>query len=88
MTQDGEWDPSFGGGTDVLRPIDVRKSFNFLNSYLEFHEVETVRTFEFVPNQCVIFVKTFNSLHAVRPMKGIGSTRMRKTLTINIERLD
>jgi hypothetical protein len=33
----------------------------------------------------VIFVKTFNSWHSVRPMQGNGSGAMRKTLTINIE---
>ncbi len=42
-------------------------------------------TFEFTPNQAVVFVKTFNSWHSVRPMQGNGSTAMRKTLTINIE---
>ena len=38
-----------------------------------------------MPNQCVIFVKTFNSWHAVYPMTGHGSQALRKTLTINIE---
>jgi hypothetical protein len=33
----------------------------------------------------VVFVKTFNSWHSVRPMTGSGSALMRKTLTINIE---
>jgi hypothetical protein len=30
-------------------------------------------------------VKTFNSWHSVRPMTGIGSDALRRTLTINIE---
>ncbi len=88
MIKDGEWDTAFGGGTEVLRPIDKRKSFNFMNAYLEFDEVETIRTFDFVPNQCLLFIKTFNSLHAVRPMNGHEPDKMRKTITINIERLD
>lgn len=82
--RDGEWDDAFGGGTAVLRPTDPRHTYNHLNRYLEFDETEGVKTFPFVPNQCVLFLKTFNSLHAVRPMAGPAGV-MRKTLTINIE---
>ena len=88
MTRPGEWNADFGGGTEVLRPKDITRNYNFANRYLEFDEVETIRTFPFNPNQCLIFVKTFNSLHAVRPMTGTDERVMRKTLTINIERLD
>jgi hypothetical protein len=49
-----------------------------------FEDAEPLHTFDFRPNQCVIFIKTFNSLHCVRPMAGAGS-QMRRTLTINIE---
>jgi len=87
ILREGEWDPSFGGGTEVLRPRDTTNNFNFKNRYLEFDDVETLRTFEYSPNNCVIFIKTFNSLHAVRPMKAQGHSLMRKTLTINIERV-
>jgi hypothetical protein len=47
--------------------------------------MEVLETFPFEPNQAVVFVKTFNSWHSVRPMTGRGSPAMRKTLTINIE---
>jgi hypothetical protein len=77
------WSPSWGGGTDVLRPRDVRRNFNYVNRYMGFEDVEVIRTTPFVPNQCVVFVKTFNSLHSVRPMT--GPKAMRRTLTINIE---
>jgi hypothetical protein len=87
ILSDGEWDQSFGGGTEVLRPRDATQNFNYTNRYLEFDEVETLDTFEYRPNQCVIFIKTFNSLHAVRPMRGKGTGLMRKTLTINIEKV-
>ena len=50
--------------------------------------MDVIDTFEFTPNQGVIFVKTFNSWHSVRPMTGKGSKLMRKTLTINIESYD
>jgi hypothetical protein len=85
MAQEGEWNPSFGGGTDVLKPRDIHLNYNYLNRQMGFDQVETIRTFPFEPRQAVIFVKTFNSLHAVQPMKGRGSPAMRKTLTINIE---
>jgi len=79
------WDESVGGGTTVLRAIDPIQSFNHLNRQLEFADAEVLHTFPFQPNQCVVFVKTFNSLHAVSPMLGRGLPEMRKTLTINIE---
>lgn len=85
MAGDGEWNPAFGGGTDVNRPKDVRLAFNQINAQAGFDEMEVLDTFEFTPNQIVLFVKTFNSWHSVRPMTGTGSPLMRKTLTINIE---
>lgn len=85
MIDAGEWDTAWGGGLEVNKAKDVTKSYNHANQFLDFDEVEPVRTFDFVPNQCVIFVKTFNSLHSVRPMKHNGVRRLRKTLTINIE---
>ena len=47
--------------------------------------VVVLDTFAFEPNQAVIFVKTFNSLHSVRPMTAPDRERMRRSLTINIE---
>jgi len=85
MCAAGEWDPAYGGGTDVMRPKDITRNYNFVNAQLDFDEVDVLRTFPYRPNQCVVFVKTFNSLHAVRPMRGNGGDLMRKTLTINIE---
>lgn len=85
MVGEGEWQPHDGGGLDVNRPKDVRRSFNLLNRNVDFEDVEVVRTFDFLPNQCVVFVKTYNSLHSVRPIALPGPTRMRRTLTINIE---
>ncbi len=86
MLRDGEWSPAFGGGTDVNRPRDITRVFNELNEQREFEDMEVLDTYEFTPNQAVIFIRTFNSWHSVRPMTGTGSSSMRKTLTINIER--
>jgi hypothetical protein len=84
MRERAGWDEANGGSTEVMRPRDPAKSFNLANKYLTFDEVETVRHMPFDPNQCVIFIKTFNSLHAVRPMSGPAGM-FRRTLTINIE---
>jgi hypothetical protein len=86
MLRPDEWNSGYGGGTDVMKPRDIRQNYNHLNRYLEFDEVETLGSYPYVPNQCVVFIKTFNSLHAVRPMTGPKSDLMRRTLTINIER--
>jgi hypothetical protein len=85
MVHEGEWDRAWGGGTDINRVKDPTRSFNRLNRQLGFDEVEVVDTFEFEPNQAVVFVKTFNSWHSVRPMTAPERDRMRRTLTINIE---
>ncbi|HEY2961164.1 MAG TPA: hypothetical protein VGJ37_02035 [Pyrinomonadaceae bacterium] len=87
MLNKGEWNAEFGGGTEVLRPRDITNNYNFKNNYLEFDEVETLTTFDYLPNHCVIFIKTFNSLHAVSPMKAQDGGLMRKTLTVNIEKV-
>jgi hypothetical protein len=84
MLREGEWDPACGGGTDVNKPKDPALTYNELNRQAEFGEMEILDTFAFEPNQAVIFVKTFNSWHSVRPMTGANGA-MRKTLTINIE---
>jgi len=84
MQREGEWNPAFGGGTDVNRPKDERRLFNRMNGKGSFEEMEILDSFPYEPNQAVLFVKTFNSWHSVRPMTG-NSGVMRKTLTINIE---
>jgi hypothetical protein len=87
MPNADEWQPHYGGATEMLRPKDPKQSFNFVNRYLEFEDCETLKAFDYVANNCTVFIKTFNSLHCVRPMLGTGSPAMRKTLTINIEQL-
>ncbi|WP_366554945.1 hypothetical protein [Aquibaculum sediminis] len=84
MLQDGEWDPAYGGGTDVNKPKDERRLFNRMNAKAAFEEMEILDSFPYEPNQAVIFVKTFNSWHSVRPMTG-PEGMLRRTLTINIE---
>src|SRR5262245_1389594 len=87
IVDEGEWNPAFGGGTDINRHRDATLSYNELNRRATFEEMEVIDTFAFEPNQAVVFVKTFNSWHSVRPMTGTGSAAMRRTLTINIEKV-
>lgn len=87
MVQDGEWQTAYGGGLDINRPKDPRLNFNITNRHADFSEMEVIDTFEFMPNQAVLFIKTFNSWHSVRPMQGPEvSSALRRTLTINIQK--
>lgn len=86
ILEDGEWEQAFGGGTDVNWPKDETRSFNQMNRVATFDEMEVLHTYPFTPNQCVLFVKTFNSWHSVAPMHG-PTGKLRRTLTINIEAL-
>lgn len=85
ILREGEWKEEFGGGTSVVWPKDHTRSFNQVNGYMDFDEVDCVKTFPFEPNQCLVFVKTYNSWHAVWPMTGNDPSILRRTLTINIE---
>jgi hypothetical protein len=85
MLHEGEWDAAHGGGTDVVWPLDASRSFNRGNRQLRFDEIRVLDTFEHQSNQAVVFIKTFNSWHAVRPMTAADPELMRRTITINIE---
>ena len=85
MVREGEWNPAWGGGTDIVLPRDRTRIYNQLNKYLDFADVEVLKTWEFTPNQCLVFVKTYNSWHSVSPMRGAGTDGLRRTLTVNIE---
>lgn len=77
-----DWDSSWGGGTDILRPVDPAKELQDYEAPLS--EFERVRTFDYVPNQCVFFVKNDKSWHSAGPFAGPHGP-MRRTITINIE---
>lgn len=88
MIAPGEWPLEFGGGLEIDRATDPAYAFNWANRMVPWDKMEAVETVPFVPNQCMIFVKTFNSLHSVRPMTQHGSKALRKTITIVIEKDD
>lgn len=85
MTAPGDWNPEWGGGTDILKPKDVTETYNHMNRSVPYEKCETIRTVEFLPNQAMLFIKTFNSLHGVKKMTGPKGA-VRRTLTINIQR--
>lgn len=84
MLYEGEWYPEWGAGTGLNRPRDERLNYNQVNRHAEFDEMDVIDTFEFTPNQAVMFAKTFNSWHSVRPITGVDPSVLRKTLIINI----
>jgi hypothetical protein len=88
MIRDGEWEPHYGGNLDINRPTDPAYAFNWKNRVVPWDKIELVESIPFVPNQCMVFVKTFNSLHSVRRMTQAGSKALRKTVTIVIEKDD
>lgn len=85
MVRPGEWREEWGGGTDILKPKDDTTSFNHVNRQVDYAETETLGTVDYKPNQAMIFVKTYNSLHGVRNMTGPEGV-IRRTLTVNIQR--
>ena len=80
-----EWNPAWGGGIDINRARDRRFAYNHLNRQAGFDDMEVVDTIEFAPNTGVIFIKTFNSWHSVRPMHASEPGPMRRNLIINIK---
>ena len=86
IISENEWRTEWGGGTAMLKTNEPSLAFNHMNKQADFNRFEPVSVVEFVPNQCLIFIKTFNSWHTVYPMTGPATAPMRKTLTINIER--
>lgn len=82
MVRPGEWQEAWGGGTDVLRPLDPWRPYR---DYAEPRKCfDLVMTYPYASNQCVIFIKTFNSWHAVGPIQGPEGL-WRRTITLNVE---
>lgn len=77
-----EWDPQWGGGTDVLQP---KEGEHDLRDYMApLSAFETVRSLAYWPNRAVIFIRSDHSWHSVGPIQGPKDIQ-RKTITINIE---
>jgi hypothetical protein len=86
LMKEGEWSPDWGGGTSICRPKDETLYSNYSNQYLDFDDVEVIDTFPFVPNACVMFVKTSVSWHCVTPINVPDKAPIRKTVAISLYR--
>lgn len=86
-----EWDPDWGGGTDLLTPLGDPATFP-LSAFGTSDYMVPVKDFRvdatapYVPNQALLFVRSEASWHSVGPFTGPDQGPWRKTLTINIER--
>ncbi len=78
-----DWRESYGGGTEIYEPKYAVLKNNWRNIPTPFGLMNRWRTFAFVPNRLILFLKSKNSWHGVSPLtcpKG-GS---RKSLLITI----
>mgnify|MGYP000845540903 CR=1 FL=1 len=74
-------------GTSVLKPIDDKFKYNYLNKTVPYEATELVRQIPFDKNQIFLFIKTHNSLHSVGPMiNPHNKTIMRKSINFFIYR--
>lgn len=81
MQAEGDWEPAWGGGTDVLVPRAGVTPKSYVTPLDQF---QVVASFPYQPNQCVLFVRSEHSWHSVGPMTGPPGP-LRRTLTLNIE---
>ncbi len=75
------------GATSLLKVIDKNRVFNVINNTYKFEEVEEMKKINFKRNNLLIFFKTYNSVHAVYPLKkSDNKINFRNSITINIEK--
>jgi hypothetical protein len=86
MIRPGEWDATWGGSTAIVWPKDKTQTFNQMNRMIKLDDVNFIKELPFNPNQAIIFIKTFNSWHAVAPITSPSEKALRKTVTVVIER--
>lgn len=80
-----EWDHEWGGGFCTFKhKINPYGNFDGRgNGDISWDDVDTLREFEFIDNRCMVMVRSKNSLHGVKPIKGPNNF-YRKSITINI----
>ena len=84
MLAEGEWDRSVGGDTEINVPRDDCLSFNRVNGKADFGDMDVASSLAFEANRALVFVRTHDSWHSVRPMTARGSDAMRRTVTVSI----
>lgn len=84
MIGNGEWDRSLGGDTDINTPRSDHLRFNGVNGKARFEDMDIAASLAFEPNRAMLFIRTYDSWHSVRPMTVRGSSALRKTVTVSI----
>jgi hypothetical protein len=72
-----DWRPEYGGGTEFFVPHARGTRHNWYNRRVPVSALRSIGVVDFVPNRLVVFVKTRDSYHAVRPVScppGSGRT--------------
>jgi uncharacterized Rossmann fold enzyme len=82
-TPEQPWEQTWGGGTDVLAQVDPTQHFDDYAAPQD--ALFKTHTFDYLANQCVVFVKSAQSWHSVGPVVG-PEGQWRRTVTINLER--
>lgn len=84
MVAEGEWHPGLGGDTDINTPRADHLRFNGVNGKADFADMDIASSLAFQPNRALLFIRTYNSWHSVRPMTASGSSALRRTVTVTI----
>tara|TARA_A200000113_G_C8763351_1_gene321806 strand:- start:17 stop:862 length:846 start_codon:yes stop_codon:yes gene_type:complete len=80
---DRKWNQGYGGGTVMYESKEKKYERNWGNVYIPLEYMNKVKTFEYIENRMVGFIKTANSWHGVEPINQ-PSNIYRKALAINI----
>lgn len=78
-----DWKKEYGGGTDFYSTRNPKWQSNWYNYQTGFSAVNTVESWEYVPNRAVFFVKNENSWHGVRPLE-CPADMSRNSFLVNI----
>ena len=73
-----------GIGTSMLESTNDKYKYNFLNQSVPLSETKEIRYIDFSPNQMLLFIKTYNSLHSVGPIESTNSTKTLHRKSINV----
>ena len=84
MVAEGEWERNLGGNTDINVPTVDRLRYNAKNGKGDFDEMAIAESLDFEPNRALVFVRTYNSWHSVRPMTARESGAFRRTVTVTL----
>lgn len=88
MTRNRDWNPAYGGETVIYSPKKPEDSFNLVDRYRDFDDMNIIKALPFRENCGNLIVKTHNSWHGVSPLKAEpGETARRRTIVLQIYRI-